>query len=279
MREAIRQKLLAEVPELSGGVYEPHAAGPDTEKPFAVVVQGEDTEGDAWTGFRRILEVWPNVVHTSFQQVDAIAKKITAVLDKQLIQTDEGQVFSCLYLGAAGSDFLDHEWQTLSRGLRFSVIAIQPVNIPETVIDDPWLDALTNWTESILGQNWHVYRGLWPLGYRYPSVMWRITDFEVNGMSKACFEVRKRFVGHVLGTTPNEQTEAVLQLVERLQNDIKLPLDIALRKYMTVVTPKADLKADAISNGQISFTLTRRVSRPTEEAPLMAGMHFNRNLQ
>lgn len=274
MRSAIRQVLIDSVPELGGRVYEPHAAGKQTKKPYAVVRQGVETEETAWSGWRRIIEVWPYVSRTSFKVVDALAEKITAALDKQLL-TDPvtGEVFSCLYLGTAGQDFVDEEWDAITRGLRFAVVALQPVNVPEIVPNDPWLEALASWTENVLGTGWAVYRGLWPLGYRRPAVMWRIAGTEVGALINAAFEVRKRFVGHVIGRTPNEQMAGAVKLVEQLGAAIKVPLDLVNRQYMTVVDPRADLQADALTGGQITVTMSRSTMRPTEDVPLIMGVH------
>ena len=280
MRAAIRQKLIDAIPDLAGRVYEPHAAGPKTQKPYAILVQGEDQEDTPWTGFRRIIEVWPYVSRTSFKYVDSLANKIIAALDKQLL-TDlaTGEVFSCLYLGTAGPDFVDEEWDAITRGLRFAVVALQPVNVPETVPDDPWLETLASWTEDVLGFDWTVYRGLWPLGYVRPAVMWRIASCEVNPLMTAMYEVRKRFVGHVIGRTPNEQTAGALRIVEQLGTVTKVPLAPADRRYMTVIDPRADLQANAITGGQITVTLSRRTNRPTEEGPLIAGVHTTQNIE
>lgn len=268
MRETIRQRLLVTIPELKD-VYEPHAAGPESKMPFAIVMQGEDTEQSDWVGFRRIIEVWPYLSRTTFAQVDTLADKVTAALDKQILQTESGEVFSCIYLGTVGPDFVDKEWNGISRGLRFAVIAVQPVAVPETVSDDPWLDALSSWTQSILGQEWDAYRGKWPLGYRRPSVLWRLASIEASGMSMAMFEVRKRFVGHVLGRTSNEQTQGALTIAEQLASAIKVPLNVTDRRYMTVRDPRVDLQADAIRGGQIAVTLIRKTNRPTDEGPIM----------
>lgn len=280
MRSAIRQKIIDSIPEIGGRVYEPHAAGKQTQKPYVVVRQGVEAEETLWSGFRRIIEVWPYVSRTSFKTVDALANQITAALDKQLLtDISTGEVFSCMYLGTAGQDFVDEEWDAITRGLRFAVVALQPVSVPEFVQNDPWLEALSSWTESILGTDWTVYRGLWPLGYVRPAVMWRIAGMEVNQLMAAMFEVRKRIVGHVIGRTPNEQTAGVLKLVEELGNAIKIPLNPVDRRYMTVIDPRADLQANAITGGQITVTLSRRTNRPTEEAPLIQEVHFNPNIQ
>ena len=280
MRLAIRQKLIESIPELGGRVYEPHVAGAKTQKPYAVIRQGVETEETPWSGFRRIIEEWPYVSRTSFKAVDALADKIKATLDKQLLtDTSTGEVFSCLYLGTAGHDFVDEEWDAITRGLRFAVVALQPVNVPETVPNDHWLEALALWTEGILGQDWTVYRGLWPLGYVRPAVMWRIAATEVNTLMASMFEVRKRFVGHVIGRTPNEQNDGVLKIVEALGSAIKVPLNQADRRYMTVIDPRADLQSNAITGGQITVTLQRKTTRPTEEAPLIQKVYISPNIK
>lgn len=130
-----------------------------------------------------------------------------------------------------------------------------------------------------MGPEWTVYRGLWPLGYVRPAVMWRIVATEVNQLMAAMFEVRKRFVGHVIGRTPNEQTNGVLRIVEQLGSTIKVPLNPADRRYMTIIDPRADLQPNAITGGQITVTLSRRTNRPTEEAPLIQEVHFSPNMQ
>ena len=281
MREAIRQKLIAAIPDLDGRVYELHAAGSNTQKPYIVVVQGEDQEESPWTGFRRIIEVWPYSSRTtSFQVVDALAEQIIAALDKQPLNDPiTGKVFSCMYVGTAGSDLVDEERDTITRGLRFSVVALQPVNVAETGPDDPWLEALASWTENVLGVGWTVYRALWPSGYVRPAVMWRMAGMEVHPLTAAAFEVRKRFAGHVIGLTPNEQTDGVLRIVEALGDTIKIPLNPAERRYMTVIDPRADLQANAITGGQITVTLSRRTNRPTEEGPLISSIHQTGDLR
>lgn len=267
MRTAIREKLISEIPEICGRVFEPHAAGAKTPKPYLVLRNGVDVEDTPWTNFRRIIEVWPYLPRTSFKDVDTMTAKIAVALDKQLLNTSAGEVFSCLYLGAAGQDFVDIEWDAITRGLRFSVMALQPVTVPETVVNDPWLDALTAWTEDLLG--WTVYKNYWPMGYVRPSVLWRLTDIKAEHATRSAYKVIKKISGHIVGSTPNEEVAGVFSIVQGLITDIKIPLDMATRKYMTAESPIGDYKVNALTKGQISVTLSRMTNRPTEEVPLM----------
>ncbi|NPV30497.1 MAG: hypothetical protein HPY58_12785 [Firmicutes bacterium] len=274
MRMAIRQQLINQVPDVQGRVYEPQAAGAGTKKPYLVLRQGVDTEDTPWTGFRRIIEVWPYVNRTTFQKVDDLAVKVVAALDKQLLtDTSTGEVFTCQYLGTIGQDYVDDEWGAITRGLRFAVLALQPVAVPETTANDPWLEALAAWTGTILGAAWTVYRNFWPPGYRRPAVMWRLTGVEVRERARAMFEVRKRIIGHILGSTPNEQIAGALTVVQELGCAIKLPLDVVNKRYLTVSSLAVDYRADALTAGQISVTLSRLTNRPAEEAPLIMAVH------
>ena len=61
MREAIRQALIDGVPEVESRVYEPFAAGPETEKPYLIVRETAEEDNTEWAGFRGRVEVWPYV--------------------------------------------------------------------------------------------------------------------------------------------------------------------------------------------------------------------------
>ncbi|NPV52214.1 MAG: hypothetical protein HPY71_01670 [Firmicutes bacterium] len=275
MREAIRERLIQAVPDVSGRVYEPQAAGPGVEKPYLVVRQGVEAEESPWTGFRRIIEAWPYVSRTTFQQVDALAAKVIVALDGQLLMTQAGEVFTCHYLGTIGADFVDEEWDAITRGLQFAVMALQPVEIPETIANDLWLEALAKWTEGVLGSGWAVYRNFWPLGYKRPAVMWRVTRVNVEEQARAMFRVSKAVQGHVLGGTPNQEIEGAVKIVQELGTAIKIPLDLVHKRYLQVDSPAVDYRVDALNTGQVTATLSRMTARPMEEVSLMWHVYLN----
>ncbi len=280
MRAAIRQRLIDQVASIEGRVFEPHAAGADTPKPFVVLRQGIETEETIWTGFRRIVEVWPYIARTSFQALDALVNEITKALDKHLLTDDvTREVFSCLYLGTVGQDYVDEGWNAITRGLRFAVVALQPVNVTETIANDTWLAALATWTETKFGAPWTVYQNFWPLGYKRPSVMWRLGGITPRALGKGMFEVRKSFAGHIVGDTPNRQISGTLSIIQGLASDIKIVLDAVNRRYLTVHEPAADLRTDAITAGQISVTLSRITNRPELEAPLIGAVHVRDDIE
>jgi hypothetical protein len=269
MREAIRETLLSVVPDLKD-CLEPQVAGPTTSKPFAVVQQGVDTEEDIWLGFRRIIEVWPFLERTSFTEVDSLNKKIIDALNNKLLtDSTTGEVFSCVYLGTTGNDQVIEDWNAITRGLRFAVMALQPVAINETVASDSWVEAMASWSESLLGSTWSVYRNQWPLGYKRPAVLWRLSDWSMEPMTRSGFKVKKTLFCHVIGVSPNDQIKTAKQIVTEMANSIKLPLDSIAKTYVTIESQKIDYKVDALQRGQITVNLSRNSSRPQPDIPVM----------
>ncbi|MBE3576881.1 MAG: hypothetical protein IMX00_04245 [Limnochordales bacterium] len=267
MRAAIRQRLVEAIPAVGGRVYEPQAAGPDVEKPYLVVRQGVESEENPWAGFRRIIEVWPYVARTTFQRVDELANQVIQALNGQLLSTDAGEAFTCQYMGTVGADTVDTEWDAITRGLQFAVLALQPVSTPETVAGDAWVEAVAGWTEQLLGPGWTVYRDIWPLGYRKPAVLWHQLSLALEPATRGAFKVAKTLQGHVLGRTPNEESGGVLQIAQGLGQVIKLPLDPVQRLYLTVEDVRADYRSDALTGGQLSVQLSRMTNRPFDEIP------------
>ena len=265
MRAAIRQKLIYDIPDIQGRCYEPQAAGPNTSKPYLVIRQGVDNEDSLWTGFRRIIEVWPYVARTTFQKVDDLAGKVIAALDKQLI-TDEqtGEAFSCQYLGTIGQDYVDEDWDAITRGLRFAVLALQPVSVVDNTPPDPFIETIAAWTESKY-PGWHVYRQIWPLGYRKPAIMWRMSNerYELFNIHSSWRYVD--IVGHVISIALGEQNAMVSELAKALQLAIKIPGDGG---FLTVLNVRSDHQVDGFRRGQIRLTL-RGVVKPTEDAGIL----------
>lgn len=145
MREAIRQLLINGVSQVGGRVYEPQAAGATTQKPYLVLREGvQDPEAD-WAAFSTVIEVWPYVKRTTFQEVDSIANTVINTLHRTRF-TDGGEQYLVDYLGTAGQDFVDEDWDVITRGLRFRVFALGWLN-GLTYDPDP-VTALRDWTAT-----------------------------------------------------------------------------------------------------------------------------------
>jgi hypothetical protein len=109
-------------------------------------------------------------------------------------------------------------------------------------------------------------------------VLWRISGIETSENSRAMFELRKKIIGHVLGRTANEEIAGALTIIQELEYAIKIPLDIANKRYMTVNKPAVDYRVNAITAGQITVTLSRFTNRPSEEVPLMQHVYNTGNI-
>jgi len=305
MREAIREALTA-IAEVGERVFEPHAAGADTEKPYIVISMGKDVDESDWAGFRRDIEIWPNVARTSFVSVDSLAQRIIETLSEPLT-TEFGEAFSCIYEGVVGDDVVDVEWDIITRGLRFTVLALQPIPVTEKAPEDPWLTALASWTEGLL-DNWTVYTNKWPLGYQKPCILWREAGEEIQDLNRAVYKETKTLICHVLGDTPNGQLKGAQSIVAGLWEAFKIefsenegpgeeeeppieppngdeeepveeggetPDEKEKRpRYLTVERVKANFQADALTAGQVTAVLSRVVMRKLTPAPLMQEVAF-----
>jgi hypothetical protein len=278
MRNGIRQRLIQEIPLIGGRVVGVNETPVTLDKPYMMLVLGAEATDSPWSGFNSPFEVWPSLSQTGdFADVDALSELVIAALDGHVLADEEtNEEFTCRYDGNVGPDKSDPDREVISRGLRFSTIAVRSLEESESVTDDSWLLALSDWTESLLNEDWQVYTGSWPRDYVRPSILWRLEGFESTEGSRSVFELRKRVLGHVIGRSMKEQTAAVTQLTEGLARAVKLPLDIANRRFLTVVSPVFDLKSDPLTEGQITLTLARKIERENimGDSPFMQEIHF-----
>ncbi|HEX3046209.1 MAG TPA: hypothetical protein VHY08_15745 [Bacillota bacterium] len=274
MRQAIKEQLIGEIPEIAGRCYEPHEVTASTVKPYLVVRQGVEKETNSWSGFQRVFEIWPYAdITDTFVTVDRLAEKVNAALEKQMLETQEQQSFSCFSLGTAGADQVDNTSSLLTRGLLFGVIGVRPVVTTESETPDPWLDLVADWTSALLGTTWKIYRTNWPLGYQRPAVLWRIANIEAKNQNPSTYLVRKILIGHVLGSAPNQQNAGVLRVLQQLRHDTKLLLDEATHQYLTVEEVSGDYQVDPLNKGQITVIVSKLAVRTAEEAPLISAVH------
>lgn len=124
MRVALRNKLVAKIPEVGGRVYEPFMAGPTTAKPYIVLKAGGENDSKMRYGFDVPFEVWMYVDRTSQVVLDELGDKIINVLNRKETKTATGYVFSLAYDGCS-EDFYDEDWKALTRRLDFSTVRVR----------------------------------------------------------------------------------------------------------------------------------------------------------
>ena len=269
MREAIRQALIDGVPEVEGRVFEPFAAGPETEKPYLIVRETAEEDNTEWAGFRGRVEVWPYVEQGSLKDVDDLSKEIALALNMQLLEGDDGDALTCIHDGS-GEDIVDEEWDALTRCVYFYALALQPAGTPGPVENDPWIDALVNWTKEKLGDSYNVYGGKLPASYKRPAVLWRLDNTSIDDAGALAFVVSKQVACHIFGRNAIEEGNIAISIAEQMGAAVKIPLKPSERLYMTLQSINATLYTDALKQGHLRAILTRKTKRPREEVAKIA---------
>ena len=268
MRDEIRAALIDGVPEVEGRIFEPHTASADTEKPFLIVKDVGESDNTEWAGFRAGIEVWPYCEQSSYNEVDALARKISTALNMQLLVSETGDAVTCI-AGGMDADVIDMEWDAITRCVKFYVLALQPSDVPGPLENDPWIDALVSWTQEKLGTDYTIYGGKLPVGYVRPSVLWRVDGMEITDAGAAAFDVRKKVIAHVFGRNAVEEANIAAWIAEEMGAAVKIPINSSERRYMTLKELTATLYTDAMKQGHIKATLARKTRKPREEMPLI----------
>ncbi|GAW27988.1 hypothetical protein [Carboxydocella sp. ULO1] len=260
MRSTIRQLLIAGVPQVQGRVYEPHAAGANTQKPYLVLKEGVQDPGADWAAFSTVIEVWPHVARTTFQQVDAIANAVINTLHRARF-SEAGEQYLADYIGTASQDFVDDEWGVITRGLRFRVFALGWLN-GFTYDPDP-VATLRNWTTTTFPEL-HTDPATWSPTDTAPGVYWRLIRLTPVQFNAAVNWIEALFAGHVLAPSAAVRLTWVRKLTEGLVKQRRLIMvDGGPLELLKVV---ADSEADPIRRGQIQLTARFGVLQPTAQA-------------
>ena len=253
MRAGIRQKLLENIPELKG-CYEPTVPSKDTPKPYAVILQGSDDEQNNPTSFKRTVEIWLYEKRTTFQKLDTLSEKIIKALDLQTIEdVNANEMFTCMFEGTIGQDVIDEEWNAIARGLQFSIIALHG---EEGITEDTWVAALSDYTENIT--NIKVYRGCWKKDFQVPSILWRTSNVSKERINGALIKENKTLICHVVDRNKSNIEKIIDTIEDKLITDLKVPLDLADKRYLTIESIQEDREADMLSKGQLTVQFSRR---------------------
>lgn len=276
MRSAVTAQLLEAVPGLNAVYSSPDGIGEEALLPCALYLQGEVEANGAWSGLRQIIELWLYVPRLSPAGLDGLSEETVKALDKQLLRAGTGERFLCVFEGNIGPDTPDEARDAVKRGLRFALMVPQPLSRTVQISSDPWLNAIQTWTQLVLGPDWQVHNGSWPLGYEPPAVMWRIVDMESTPHGKTSWELRKKFTAFIAGTDADQEHLAVLALIEGLGKAVKIPLQPGTKTYLTVLEPKVNWNANGVTEGQLSVTFSRRITSAVDEGALMQFIQHKR---
>ena len=269
MREIIRQALIEDVPDVEGRVFEPWIADAETKKPYLVVRETAESDNTEWAGFRGRIEVWPYVDRESLSEVDTLAKAVNEALHMRFLEDSEsGEALTCISDGM-GEDISDPDWDALTRCVSFYTLAIQPTETRGDVENDPWVEALVEWTQGFLGEGYEVYGGKIPTAYQRPAILWRLDSMEITDAGAFAFDVNKKIACHVFGRNAVEETNIAVLISEKMGTTYKIPLKLAERRYMTIQDLNTTLYTDSMKQGHIRAILSRKTQKPQEEFALI----------
>jgi hypothetical protein len=268
MRTAIRQLLIDNIPAVQSRVYEPHAAGSQTQKPYLVLREGvQDPEAD-WAAFSTVIEVWPYVKRTTFQQVDSLANAVIDTLHRARF-AHAGEEYLVDYLGSAGQDFVDEEWDAITRGLRFRVFALGWLN-GLTYEPDP-VQALRDWT-AVAWPEVHTDPTTWTPVDTTPGVYWRLVRMMPVQTTAAVTWIEAQINGHILAPSAAIRLLWVRKLAEGLARQRRLKMLDGCPLELSRVT--ADSEADPMRKGQIQLVARFGVLQVKEDAPALNKAHI-----
>lgn len=268
MRAGIREQIISKVPQLNN-CYEPNVPTKDTLKPYAVVVQGDDTDNGEVIGFKRTIEVWLYEARTTFKNLDLLAENVVKGLNMQIITDSKtNETFTCVFGGAMGQDIVDEQWNAIARGLKFTVIALHE---EDQVNMDPWLNALSEYTKAIT--NYTIYLNTWKKNFEVPSILWRVKNQSKERLNNALIKESKTLVCHIVSNNKNDINQLLDHIEDKLISDLKIPLDLADRRYLTIESINEDREADMFSKGQLTVKFFRRKMREINNGPTINVIH------
>jgi hypothetical protein len=263
MRGTIRQLLISGVAQVEGRVYEPHAVKPETPKPFLVVREGFQDPGADWAAFSTVVEVWPYVARTTFQQVDSLAEAVVGTLHRARF-SHGGEQYLADYVGTAGQDFVDEEWDAITRGLRFRVFALGWLN-GLTYAPDP-VAALRSWTAATWPEA-QADPATWNPSDAAPGVYWRLLRVTTELTTAAVNWLQARLAGHVLVPDPAARLVWARRIAEALAVRRRLIMQDGGTLELLAVTLDGD--ADPMKAGQVQVTARFGALRPAAQVEVL----------
>ena len=262
MRKALRQILIDNIPQING-VYEPNIPSAKTQKPYLIIREGVQDPEAPWAAFSTIVEVWPYVSRTTFQEVDALADAIIGVLRGRRFAADDEQ-YLVNYLGSSGQDFVDEEWDANTRGLRFHVFALGWLS-GLTYDPDP-VEVLNSWTRATWPEV-HSDPRTWTPDDETPGIYWRLERLSPTLTTATVNWMEAQIAGHILVSTMVVRLEWLRKVTEELAMQRRLRMSGG--GPLELVRLSTDSAADPMRTGQIQLTVRFGVLQPRPQAEVL----------
>lgn len=273
MRAGIRQKLI----EAGIGIvncYEPNVPNKETIKPYAVVVQSDDTKNNETVGYKRTIEIYFYVDRSSFKKLDEIVNKAIPSLHLQTIEDPKtNEIFTCIFNGIVGQDGIDEEWDALYRSVQFNVIALHHES---DVNSDKWLDSVKEFTNKILEHP--VYLNTFQSDFDVPSILWRVKSQNKERLNYSLVKENKTLICHIVSNSKSQIAEIIDTIEDNLINAYKIPYIEGIRRYLTIESINEDRDADMFTQGQLTVEFFRH-KQIERNIPLINEIHHRGQLK
>jgi len=270
MRETIRQRLIDQIPEIGGRVFETDAAAEGEEKPYLVLTKGSEVDENDWAGSSTMIEVWSYVAHTRFKYVDDLVSAVIAALDHQLL-TDPvtGETILCRFTGSTSADMQDEQFQAITRGVQFEVFSI--AWLAHTPLEPDPVSAMTAWTAARFPEM-QTDPQSWNPSDDAPALYWRNAAIRgVQTMSWGAW-IDATLRGHMLVPHTPARKEWLERTVRRLAMDGHV--EMLDQSRMTIQRVSADSSQDPFRVGQIAVDVRFGVLRPIPDLPKLNQIQF-----
>nr|DAK14585.1 MAG TPA: hypothetical protein [Caudoviricetes sp.] len=272
MRSAIRNAIKEYIPEFVD-VFEPSVPNRNTEKPYAVIQQVNDSESvQGAIGSERKINIWIYNDRTSFKELDSMQKKIIEAINfKPLFDDETKKHFTCIYKGVTSSDVNDPDWDIIARPLSFSVIALDKA---DNVTADNEVSLVCMYLEEILknnsGINISVYKDGWNQDLTIPAILVRTNKVERKTIVNNLNQVDKTMKIHVVDTN----VDRMINIIERIEDKLILDKLIVFNKTLKDGTTNRwklelarlseDRESDMFTLGQITATFRYYIKSNTK---------------
>ena len=175
-----------------------------------------------------------------------------------------GEEYLVDYLGSAGQDYVDEEWDAITRGLRFRVFALGWLN-GLTYDPDP-VATLQNWTAKTWPEA-HTDPGTWSPADVAPGIYWRLVRLTTAQMAAVVNWMDAQISGHILAPSAAVRLSWVRKVTEGLARQRRLKMSDGGPLELWRVA--SDSEADPMRKGQIQLIARFGVLQTKEDAPVL----------
>lgn len=211
VRDVIRDLLVTHVNSVNGEVWEPGAATPEIPKPFLVVREGVTNAANSFDRANTTFEVWPYVERASLTDLDNLIKEVLQAINYAIIVV--GDVPHYLqYTGTGTEDLIVEDWDSYTKSMNFSVIALDWRTHSE-IVPDP-IAGMVEWTNHHF--DFQTNPRDWLPSDAKPAVYWRqaqvlsLEPYHWGGFINA------QLRGHVISPSLEIRKQATEQVVRKL---------------------------------------------------------------